>query len=330
MKWPSLMLSAAALGLAVAARTSARNSFDGRCVLITGGSRGLGLVLARELVTRGASVGLLARNALELERARRTIVGNGSVLLLPADVTDRVQVRQAIALFVRRFGRLDAVVNNAGVIVSAPLADTTADDIRALMEVHLFGTLNVTQAALPHLARVEGARVINVCSIGGKIGVPHLSAYCASKFAQAGLSAVMSQELRSRGVRVTTVHPGLMRTGSHVNAWFKGERRVEFAAFSLVNGLPGSSMSAERAARQIINAAERGVADIVIPFTIRQVARVAALAPNAVSIALAAVNQMLPSRPSEFAVQGKHVGLSPALRAVVSLSERAADRNNER
>ena len=109
------------------------------------------------------------------------------------------------------------LVNNAGVIVSAPFVETNDDDFRALLDVHLWGTLHMSRAALPHLTR-PGARIVNVASIGGRLPVPHLSAYCASKFAQAGLSSVMAEELRASPVRVVTVYPGLMRTGSHLNA----------------------------------------------------------------------------------------------------------------
>lgn len=331
MRWPTLLISAAAVGLVAAAQSRRpRYSFKGKVVLVTGGSRGLGLVIARQLVERGAHVGLLARDSLELARARKSVSHVRSVLLLQANVADPAQVNHAIGLMIRQFGQLDVVVNNAGVIVSAPFDDTTAEDVQALLDVHLFGTLHVTKAALPHLMRREGARIINVCSIGGKIGVPHLSAYCASKFAQAGLSMVMAEELREKGICVTTVYPGLMRTGSHVNAWFKGDRTREFAAFALVGGLPGTSMGAERAARQILAASERGAAEAVIPFTVRQISRAAALAPKSTVAGLAMVNELLPSASSDTAARGATLPLSPAVRVAVTLSERAADRNNER
>jgi len=331
MRWPALFLSAAAVGLfAFATTRPSRYSFKGKVVLVTGGSRGLGLVLARQLVKRGAHVGLLARDSLELARARRSISHVRSVLLLQADVADPAQVNHAVGVMIRHFGQLDVVVNNAGVIVSAPFDDTSASDFQALLDVHLFGTLNVTRAALPYLVRRDEARIINICSIGGKIGVPHLSAYCASKFAQAGLSMVMAEELREKGICVTTVYPGLMRTGSHVNAWFKGRHEQEFAAFALAGGLPGTSMGAERAARQILAASERGVAEAVIPFTVRQISRAAALAPGTTVAAMALANRALPPASSRSAKQGSELPLPPAVRTAVRLSERAADRNNER
>ena len=326
----SAALAAGALGLAIASRYRSRYHFENKVVVITGGSRGLGLVLARELASRGASLGLLARDAIELARARRTIDSNSLVQLLPADVTDPAQVEQAFSTMIRRFGRIDVVINNAGQILSAPFDDTTREDFRAMLDVHFWGTLNVSRAALPHLARHGDGRIINICSIGARVPVPHLSAYCVSKYAQAGLSAVMAEELRSKGIRITTVLPGLMRTGSHIQAWFKGEQPAEFALFSLINGSPGTSMSAERAARLILDAAARGQADAVIPFTYRQIARISALVPNLTIATLAAVNTMLPGARTRFAAQGKNMDLPPLVKGVAAMNEAAADRNNQR
>jgi NAD(P)-dependent dehydrogenase (short-subunit alcohol dehydrogenase family) len=323
-------LAAGAVGLAIAARYRTGYTFDNKVVVITGGSRGLGLVLARELASRGASLGLMARDALELARARRSIDSDSLVQLLPADVTDPAQVEQAFSTMIRRFGRIDVVINNAGQILSAPFDDTTREDFAAMLDVHFWGTLHVSRAALPHLVRHGDGRIINICSIGGRVPIPHLSAYCASKFAQAGLSAVMAEELRATGIHVTTVLPGLMRTGSHLQAWFKGDRPAEFALFSLVGGAPGTSMSAERAARLILSAAARGRADAVIPFSYRQLAKLSALMPNAAIATLAAVNGLMPGPRTRFATQGKRLSLSTLVKGVTRMNEKAADRNNQR
>jgi short-subunit dehydrogenase len=180
------------------------------------------------------------------------------------------------------------------------------------------------------------ARVVNICSIGGKIAVPHLAVYCASKFAQGGLSAVLAEELRGRGVTVSTVYPGLMRTGSHLNARFRGDLQREFAAFALASGLPGVSMGAERAARLILAGVRRGRAEIVVPFTVRQIARLAAMAPNLVSTVMGWVNRALPDGSEEQrsdpmgSTPGAELRLPTPVRSAIVLSERAATRNNER
>jgi short-subunit dehydrogenase len=322
-----LLLGGVALGYAVTSRRR-RYDFENKVVLITGGSRGLGLVMARQLAERGALIGLLARDAVELGKARQTIPSQSLVQLLAADVTAPSQVEQAVSTLVRRFGRIDVVINNAGQILSAPFDDTTDADFKAMLDVHFWGTLHVTRAALPYLARQGDARIVNICSIGGRIPVPHLSAYCASKFAQVGLSEVMGEELRAKGIRVTTVLPGLMRTGSHRQAWFKGDQHAEYQMFSLVGGLPVTSMSARRAARLILQAAERGQAEAIIPFSVRQIAKATALVPNTAVAVMAATNRVLPGPGSKFAVQGKQMDLNPAVAAAASLNERAAGRNN--
>ena len=331
------LLATAAIGVgAVALARRARYSFDGKVVLITGGSRGLGLVMARQLVGEGAVVMLMARDREELSRAAGTIPHPDRVLVAQGDVRVPQDCQRVVADTLARCGGLDVVVNNAGVIVSAPVARTSVDDFDALMDVHFRGTLHMTQAALPHLRRSRGARLVNITSIGAKIPVPHLSAYCASKFAQAGLSAVLAEELAPQGITVSTVYPGLMRTGSHINARFRGEVEKEYALFSLAAGLPLTSTDAARAARLILEGVRRGKREVVVPFSVRQIARLAGLAPGAVVAMMGLVNRTLPDGSNApkvepiAPVRGEELPLNPAVRAAVALNERAADRNNER
>lgn len=212
---PWLAAGSAVAGVLAYRWSSRGRPFAGRVVLITGGSRGLGLVLARHLADQGARVALMARNRQEVERAAD---GLGASVALPivGDVRVPDDARRAVAETIARFGRLDVLVNNAGVILCAPFAQTRTEDVQAMMDVHFWGTLHMTRAALPHLRAQSGARVVNVSSIGGKVGVPHLSAYCASKFAQDGLSSVMTEELREEGVTLSTVYPGLSAVPEHV------------------------------------------------------------------------------------------------------------------
>jgi NAD(P)-dependent dehydrogenase (short-subunit alcohol dehydrogenase family) len=256
------LLTSFAIGVAgavvsaeVRRRRRAREQWFGKVVLITGGSRGLGLVLARELALRGAKLALLARDLDALKEARTTIHPLAPVSLVPADVT--CQAEDAVDQVIRTFGRLDVLINNAGAMVSAPFADTSDRDYEEALAVHFWGTLHMTRAALPHLERCAGARVINICSVEGRIGVPHLSAYCAGRFAQAGLSQVLTHELRERGIAVTTVYPGLTGTGLHLNAPSNGHAR--------------------QAACKILRGVARGAAQLVIPVENGQGARPARL-----------------------------------------------------
>jgi short-subunit dehydrogenase len=176
-----------------------------------------------------------------------------------------------------------------------------------------------------------GGRVANISSIGGKIAVPHLTPYCASKFALAGLSSALHGELAKDNIFVTTVYPGLMRTGSHVNAYFKGQHKKEFALFSILNGLPLTSVSAEGAARRIVEALAKGQAELVISPQAKLAVKVNALMPNITSAILAATNQLLPG-PGGVG-HGHATGLesdselSPSI--LTSMVDAASYRNNE-
>src|SRR3982751_6175431 len=211
-----------------------------RVAVITGGSRGLGLLMARELAAAGARLAILARDPAEPAPARRerAAAGGQRVLALPCDVGNEDEVRWAINAAAERFGRLDVLINNAGVIQVGPLEHMTVEDFEEAMRVHFWGPLYATLAALPHLRKQETARIVHISSLGGRLAIPHLVPYSASKFALVGLSDGLRSELAKEGIYVTTVCPGLMRTGSHVNAQFKGKRKEEFAWFSVGDATP--------------------------------------------------------------------------------------------
>ncbi|MEP6703850.1 MAG: SDR family oxidoreductase, partial [Acidobacteriota bacterium] len=216
-----------------------RYVFTDKVVLITGGSRGLGLVLAREFAERGAKIAICARNRDELQRAKEDLEVQGAeVFDAICDMREQGDVEAMVGDVISRFGRIDVLVNNAGVIQVGPLDAQTQEDFDEAMRIHFWGPFYAMRAVLPEMRRRGEGRIVNIASIGGKIAVPHLAPYCASKFALAGLSSAMQTELASDGVSVTTVYPGLMRTGSHINALFKGQNKKEFALFSIANGLP--------------------------------------------------------------------------------------------
>ncbi|HET9529177.1 MAG TPA: SDR family NAD(P)-dependent oxidoreductase, partial [Blastocatellia bacterium] len=264
-----LMLIGAGAGALLAARALKRRGslYDmrGRVVLITGGSRGLGLVMARELAREGARLAICARDEQELIRAHDDLTSRGAeVIAVPCDVTDRAQVEAMTESVEDRFGRIDVLINNAGVIEVGPMDVMTLGDYEEAMSTHFWGPLYTTLAALPGMRRRGEGRIVNISSIGGKISVPHLLPYSASKFALTGFSEGLRAELAGDGIVVTTVCPGLMRTGSPYNATFKGQHRREFAWFLISDSLPIISTSAESAARQIIDACKRGDAEVVL------------------------------------------------------------------
>ncbi|HEY0170105.1 MAG TPA: SDR family NAD(P)-dependent oxidoreductase [Pyrinomonadaceae bacterium] len=332
----ALKLAAAGAGAYLAARAVYRRfggyDFAGKTVLITGGSRGLGLVLARGFAAEGARVAVCARDPKELERARTDLSSRGAdAFAFPCDVTERAQVRELVEVVTRHFGRIDVLVNNAGVIQVGPVEEMTLEDYEQAMAVHFWGPLYATLAVLPQMrARGEG-RVVNISSIGGKIGVPHLVPYSASKFALAGLSDGLRAELAKDGVVVTTVFPGLMRTGSPRNATFKGRHRAEYAWFAISDSLPVSSINAERAAAQVIDACRHGRAELIITTQAQAAVKFRALFPEAAADLLAVVNRLLPGPGgigrSRAKGRDSESALAPSL--LTALTESAARRNNE-
>ena len=232
-------------------RTGGRSfAYSGRVVIITGGSRGLGLLMAHELKKKGARLALLARDREELMRAKEDLDG-GTVLAITCDVGDRGQVRQAVDIVLQHFGRIDVLINNAGVIQVGPLQHMTYGDYHQAMNVHFWGALHCTEAVLPHMRHRRSGRIVNIASVGGLVAVPHLAPYTASKFALVGYSNAVRAEVAKEGICVTTVCPGLMRTGSAINAQMKGRHEAEFAWFAALSSLPLVSINARRAARKI-------------------------------------------------------------------------------
>ncbi len=327
----ALGIGAFALGRALR-RKMTEYKLGGKTVLITGGSRGLGLVLAREFAGEGARVVICARDEDELERARQDLLSRGAdVVAVKCDVTNRSEVLQMMSTIYERYGNLDVLVNNAGVIQVGPLETMTLDDFEEVMKIHFWAPLYTTLAVLPRMRERREGRIVNISSFGGEVGVPHLVPYCASKFALVGLSQAMAAELRKDRVYVTAVCPGLMRTGSPRNADFKGQHRAEYTWFSVSDALPLLSVSAEHAAREIVNATTRGQAKLVISVPAKLTIILNDLFPEMTTDLLALANRFLPAPGGVGTrkVKGKdsESALSPSW--ITGLNERAAVANNE-
>lgn len=312
---------------------------SGRTVLITGGSRGLGLVLAREFGRRGCSVAICARDDRELASASLDLRRRGvRVLALRADVSDAEAVADLVSEVEGQLGPIDVLVNNAGVIQVGPAATMSSSDFDDAMDVIFRGTLNTTLEVVPRMIERERGRIVNITSIGGRVPVPHLLPYVCAKSAVVGFSEGLSTELSGTGVRVTTVVPGLMRTGSAANARFKGDDEAEFTWFALAASTPLTSMSAERAARRIVRAARRGETFVVLTWQAKLMRLAHDLLPSATVAALGMAGRLLP--PPELAptrggatggagTRGMKLAHPLAPSALTALGNRAARRNNE-
>jgi len=324
--------ASAALALAVFAALRPRKT-PTRAALVTGGSRGLGLLLAREYQRRGARVAICGRDDDTLARAKAMLDANGRpVLAIPCDLRSREEVDQLVAAARQHLGPLDTVVHNAGVIQVGPEIHMTEADYEEAMQVHFFAALRLVEGVLPEMRARGRGRIVNVASIAGLLPMPHLLPYSASKCALAGWSQALRAELAKDGVSVTTVCPALMRTGSPPHALFKGRHREEYAWFSIGDSLPGLSIAAERAAARIVRAGEAGRAMVILPLHARLAVALHGLAPGLVGDALAAVDRLLPA-PGGIGAQarfGRESASAWSPSPLTALTERAARRFNQR
>jgi short-subunit dehydrogenase len=302
---PTVLLGLAALAFSIVRRrreSEAVRNLRGKVVLITGGSRGLGFAIAREAASIGARLVLTARDAEELSRAKARLVSIGvatpqDVMVQAADASVPGDIQDLIAAAMAYFGRIDVVVNNAGIIMVGPVESQTLDSFRMAMNINFFGSLHTTLAVLPQmLARGEGS-IVNIASIGGKVAFPHLLPYVASKFALVGWSQGLRAELVRKGIQVVTVTPGIMCTGSHIQARFTGNADQEYRWFAGAASFPGTATNATKAARKVLIALAKGKAEISIGLQAIVAARLANISTELTARFLSLADLFLPGDP---------------------------------
>jgi len=245
----------------------------GRVALVTGASSGIGAATARVLAGAGLRVALCARRKDRLEHLATELTARGGVVSAHAvDVTDALAVRAMVDEVVARWGRLDVLVNNAGRGFSATVEQTTAEELRALMELNVVAALGATQAVLPIMRRQGSGHIINISSVVGRRSVPYRAAYSATKFALGALSEALRVELTGTGIRVTLVYP--IRTA-----------QTEFsqAEVQKVPSRPmGPVQSAERVARSILRCVRRPRPEVYPYWPVRILAVMSVIAPGLV------------------------------------------------
>jgi short-subunit dehydrogenase len=241
-------------------------------------------------------VALLARNVDELARAKADLTPRGGdVLTIQCDLLEPAQIQTAVRQTVEHFGKIDILINNAGIIEVGPLEHMTREDFERAMQLHFWAPFELITHIIPEMRQRGGGRIVNISSIGGKVAVPHMAPYTASKFALVGLSDALRAELARDRIYVTTVTPGLMRTGSEGHAKFKGDHAAEYKSFAGAGKMPFASISAERAARKILAACRRGQPALVMPMPARALIIASALFPDLTARIFKIVNKRLPS-----------------------------------
>lgn len=303
---PRPLAALGALGAAAAAVGAARvlqdarlhavsTELTGAVALVAGGSRGLGLAICEELAGRGLRVVACARDAEELTRAADQLRAHGHELhTRVCDVSDPTGVAALVADVERCLGPVEVLVSVAGIITVGPVESLTLQDFEANMAVTFWGGFHLSQAVLPGMRERGRGHIATIASIGGRIAPPHLLPYAAAKFASVGYHEGLRAELTGTGVRVTTVFPGLMRTGSHAAAQFSGDKSAEYSWFATAASLPGLAMDARRAAARIVRAILLGRPEVQLPLYTHLATRVHGLAPATTTRFLGLVNALLP------------------------------------
>jgi short-subunit dehydrogenase len=299
--------------------------------VVTGASRGLGFLLARDLADRGYDLVVNARSAEGLAAAGSSLRSCGvQVVEVAGDIGVEIDARRVVAAAQEHFGRLDALVTNAGIIQVGPAEAMRGADYAAAMDAMFWGVVHPVLAALPALREHRG-RILVITSVGGKLPAPHLLPYVAAKHAAVGFAEGLRVETEGHGVSVTVGVPGLMRTGSPRNALFTGDQVREHAWFAVADSVPLLSMDAEQAAKRLVNAMLRGTPEVILTPLAKLGSRVHGLAPATTLRLLTLAARMLPADETPRPARPGHAvsGNGRLLNALTTLTRRAAQRTHE-
>ncbi len=254
-------------------------NLKGAVVLVTGASSGIGMYSALEFAHKGARLALAARRKERLEKVAAEIERmGGEALVVPADVSRAGDVDEMVARTVEHYGTVDVLLNNAGYGILSPIEETTAEEMRHILDVNYMGTYMATRAVLPVMKRAGRGHIINVSSVAGTRGLPYMGAYCVTKAAQKSLTEALRIELAGTGIYVSVVYPVFTETEFFDVMKNKTGRRL--SAPSLF------TQTAEHVARRIVRCAENPRPE-VLPFPLARVLIfMNALAPGLVDFVL--------------------------------------------
>ncbi|SOC57982.1 SDR family NAD(P)-dependent oxidoreductase [Ornithinimicrobium cerasi] len=312
--------------------------------LVAGGSRGLGLIIVRELISRGYRVALCGRTLETAQEAAREV----GATAYRCDVQDRDDVFDLVRRVEEELGPVEVLIHVAGIIQVGPAETMTLDHFDDAIGTMLTGPVQLAWAVLPGMRARGHGRIGVVTSIGGKVAAPHLLPYVAAKFGAVGFTEGLAAELAGTGVTATALVPGLMRTGSHEGALFTGDHGAEFAWFGTAASLPLLSMDAERAARHMVDGVLEGKPVVQLSLMTHLATRFHGLSPTLTVHLMGIMNRLLPSSPAGMPFAGTadtptsvpvpgreaarqlSAGASSAVRTLTTLGRRAAARFNQR
>jgi NAD(P)-dependent dehydrogenase (short-subunit alcohol dehydrogenase family) len=320
--------------------TESKLERDFPVAVVVGASRGLGLLMARELDREGFRVVIAARHQAELDRAAEELRADGArVATDVCDVADADQVEALIERTETSLGPIEVLICVAGVIQAGPLSALSREHFVEAIDVMLWGPVNCGLAMAPRMRARGRGRIGVVTSVGGRISAPHLLPYSTAKFGAVGFTRGLRSELAGTGVTVTCAEPGLMRVGSHIRAKFVGNHGREFAWFATADSLPILSIDGERAAVRMVRAVLSGRAVVTVTPIGFLAPRVDALFPNLTAGLLGLATRLLPDDPgtpeSGQTVDGGEARRRASrptrflLNRVLRLSDEAAEQNNE-
>jgi NAD(P)-dependent dehydrogenase (short-subunit alcohol dehydrogenase family) len=306
-------VAAAAVFASMLSRRARRLDLRGRVAVVTGGGRGLGLAITRELLARGCRVAICSRDGAVIERSVTALRARGfEVFGMACDASSPEQVQRFVQAVLERYGKIDLLVNNAGQCFVGPAAELSPSDMEKALRNIFWVQYHPTLAVLPHMRSRLFGRIANVTSFGGIVPVPHQSAYVAGKYAATGWSRTLATELRKDGVLVSTITPPPLRDGAPLYVHFNGDVEGEFKWFTWALTSHLTSATAEATARVVVDALAHGDRERAVTFSSWLFSRAYGLAPNLVSRVLARIDRAMPPTRMPGAFSGMMLGFQIA------------------
>ncbi len=311
-------------------RSTRKFHIQNKVALVTGGSRGLGLILARKLADQGARIAICARDEETLKKAADDLSYRTShIVSIVCDITNHDQVKNTVKEVQEKLGDIDILINNAGEIQLGPMENMADSDYKQAMDLFFWGPYHFIQEIYPAMIKKKAGRIVNIVSIGGKVSFPHLLPYNTGKFAFSGFSEGITAEMSRYNVKVTTVYPGLMRTGSPRHITVKNQNEKEYAWFKIADSLPIISTNAEKAAQKILKAMIYGrkTLTLTIPAKLGKVLH--EVAPDFTITLFDIINRLLPDSESSQSTEGKDSESALSSNMATKLTEKAEEKHNQ-